>query len=143
MKTLVAAALLARWICLSAFGQEAPPLEPDDVMTVAVTSAMYVAADITDSLSPNVMAAHNASLPFYIVEDNSASCGGTEGVSDTIVSALWFIDSAFAYANRGVDKLFVSSSSSEHYSPFLFDGDPSDSGLDLITYTPEVFPFYY
>ena len=95
------------------------------------------------ALEPNVIAAHNASLPFYIVEDNSASCGGTEGVSDTFASALWFIDSAFAYANRGVDKLFVSSSSSEHYSPFLFDGNPSDSGLDPITYTPEVFPIYY
>ena len=94
-------------------------------------------------LELNVVAAHAASSPFYIVEHNSASVGGKEGVSDTFASALWLIDSAFEYANRGVDRLFVSSSSSEFYSPFRFDSEPSESGLDPITYTPEVFPIYY
>jgi len=40
-------------------------------------------------------------LPVRLSEINSVTCGGTEGVSDSFASALWFPDAVFEYARAG------------------------------------------
>jgi len=50
-----------------------------------------------------VAAGHAAGLPVRLDETNSASCGGQDGVSNTLASALWIIEYLATVAQRGVD----------------------------------------
>jgi hypothetical protein len=47
--------------------------------------------------------AHQHRLAFRVAEMNSASCEGAPGVSDTFASALWALNTMFAFASAGVD----------------------------------------
>ncbi|MDQ2728802.1 MAG: glycosyl hydrolase family 79 C-terminal domain-containing protein [Actinomycetota bacterium] len=53
--------------------------------------------------STAVVASHAAGLPVRLDETNSASCGGQDGVSNTLGSALWIIEYLATVAQRGVD----------------------------------------
>jgi hypothetical protein len=49
-----------------------------------------------------VAAARTAGLPIRLDEVNSASCGGQDGVSNTLASALWMVDYLLLAGERGV-----------------------------------------
>jgi hypothetical protein len=49
-----------------------------------------------------VAAASTVGLPVRIDETNSASCGGEDGVSNTLASALWTVDYLLLAGQRGV-----------------------------------------
>ena len=82
--------------------------------------------------------ANEAGLPFWINEHNTASCGGTDGSSNTFASALWFLDATFAWAAEGVETVFVPFIRSGHYAPFLSEFNP-----DSQAWGSEAFPMYY
>ena len=69
-------------------------------------------------------AAHAAGLPFRLGECNSASGGGTDGVSNVFASALWGADFLFDMASRGVAGInFHGYFEDRGYTPFcLRDG---------------------
>ena len=50
---------------------------------------------------PQLEAAKAVGIPFRLDECNSASAGGTRGVSDAFASALWGVDFLFDVAERG------------------------------------------
>jgi hypothetical protein len=52
-------------------------------------------------------AAHTRGLPLRLDETNSASCGGQDGVSNTLASALWMVDYLLVAAEQGVDGVDV------------------------------------
>ncbi len=54
-----------------------------------------------------VAVAHGQGLPLRLDETNSASCGGQDGVSNTLASALWMVDYLLVAAQRGVDGVNV------------------------------------
>ena len=46
--------------------------------------------------------AENADIPFRLTEFDSATCGGTLGVSNTFVTSLWMINQLFSLLQAGV-----------------------------------------
>ena len=60
-------------------------------------------------------------LPLHIGEGNSASCGGTTGVSDVFASALWALDALLAVAAVGVSRWNIHGGPHEHYAPISYD----------------------
>jgi hypothetical protein len=66
-------------------------------------------------------AASAAGLPFRLGECNSASGGGTDGVSDVFASALWGVDFLFDVAERGVAGInFHGSFLDRGYTPLCY-----------------------
>jgi hypothetical protein len=72
------------------------------------------------SVAPFVPIVHHAGLPLRIDELNSASCGGTTGVSNTFASSLWVIDTLFNMASVGVDGVNIHTLPGAAYAPFSF-----------------------
>ena len=83
--------------------------------------------------------ANEAGLPFWINEHNTASCGGTDGSSNTFASALWFLDATFAWVAEGAEAVFVPFIRTGFYAPFLSVEDLSNQG----SWSSTVFPMYY
>ena len=54
-------------------------------------------------IAPYVALAHRDGARYQIDEMGSISCNGRAGVSNTLASALWVLDSLFAIAGDGVD----------------------------------------
>jgi hypothetical protein len=72
----------------------------------------------------NQAATRAAGLPFRLGECNSASGGGTDGVSDVFASALWGADFLFDMAERGVAGInFHGYFEDRGYTPFCYCGD--------------------
>lgn len=69
----------------------------DQLLSVSTLEAEKRVASIT------VAAGHAAGLPVRLDETNSASCGGQDGVSNTLASALWIIEYLATVAQRGVN----------------------------------------
>ena len=59
--------------------------------------------DVGTTFAAHAQVAHGAGLPFRMGEMNSVSCGGQDGVSDTLASALWAFDLGMRLAAGGVD----------------------------------------
>jgi hypothetical protein len=72
------------------------------------------------SVAPFVSTVHAGGLPLRIDELNSASCGGTAGVSNTFASSLWIIDTLFNMAAVGVDGVNIHTLPEAAYAPFSF-----------------------
>jgi hypothetical protein len=62
---------------------------------------------LAQPVAPFVAVAHAHGAQFRIGELNSAACTGRAGVSDTFASALWMLDTLFAFAGVGVDGVNV------------------------------------
>ena len=77
-------------------------------------------AGLAQSVAPYVATVHDAGLPFRIDELNSASCGGTAGVSNTFASSLWILDTLFNMASIGVDGVNIHTLPGAAYAPFSF-----------------------
>ena len=77
-------------------------------------------AGLAQTVAPFVATVHTAGLPLRIDELNSASCGGTRGVSNTFASALWILDTLFNMASVGVDGVNVHTLPGAAYAPFSF-----------------------
>jgi hypothetical protein len=88
------------------------------------------------SVAPFVSTAHTAGLPFRVDELNSASCGGTQGVSNTFASSLWIIDTLFNMAAVGVDGVNIHTLPGAAYAPFSFS-------VSHGTWRGTVNPLYY
>jgi hypothetical protein len=56
----------------------------------------------TSAIERAVVVARQAGLPVRFDETNSASCGGQDGVSNTLASALWIVDYLLLAGQRGV-----------------------------------------
>ncbi len=87
-------------------------------------------------LEPSVAGAHRVGASFRIDEMNSVSCNGRLGVSNTMASALWLLDSLFTLTADGVDGVNI------HTYPQaangLFDFIRSDGRWEA-----SVHPIYY
>jgi hypothetical protein len=77
-------------------------------------------AGLAASVAPFVSTAHAAGLPFRVDELNSASCGGSAGVSNTFASSLWILDTLFNMASVGVDGVNIHTLPGAAYAPFSF-----------------------
>lgn len=75
---------------------------------------------LAESVAGFVAIAHKAGRPLRIDELNSASCGGTGGVSNTFASSLWIIDTLFSLASAGVDGVNIHTLPGAAYAPFAF-----------------------
>jgi hypothetical protein len=75
---------------------------------------------LAQSVSGFVTTAHAAGLPLRVDELNSASCGGTPGVSNTFASSLWVLDTLFNMASVGVDGVNIHTLPGAAYAPFSF-----------------------
>jgi hypothetical protein len=86
-----------------------------------------------------VSAAHGQGLALRLDETNSASCGGQDGVSNTLASALWMVDYLLLAAQRGVDGVNVHGglAACRGYSPLCLPGTrapvaETEPGIDPI-----------
>jgi hypothetical protein len=59
--------------------------------------------NVAAGLGPYISLIHRAGGAFRIDEMGSISCNGRRGVSDTLASALWLMDSLFQIASQGID----------------------------------------
>lgn len=87
-------------------------------------------------IGPEVAHAHRAGEQFRVDEMGSVSCNGRAGVSDTMATALWVMDTLFAIDADGVDGVDL------HTQPSLDNGlfDTSRTGT---SWTAAVHPIYY
>jgi len=72
------------------------------------------------SLAAYVSIAHRHGLPFRLDEINSVACGGKAGVSNTLASSLWALDTLFATARAGVSGVNVHTFPGAAYALFSF-----------------------
>jgi hypothetical protein len=72
-------------------------------------------------IEEHLKASRAAGIPFRLGECNSASGGGTEGVSDVFASALWGADFLFDVAGRGVAGINFHGGFKDHgYTAFCY-----------------------
>ena len=70
----------------------------------------------------NMSAARKAGLPWRLAECNSASLGGTAGVSDVYAAAIWGADFLFDLAERGVAGInFHTNFQPQGYTPIVYN----------------------
>jgi Glycosyl hydrolase family 79 C-terminal beta domain len=62
---------------------------------------------IMAGVQPYVNLAHSKHLPFRIDEMASVTCGGRAGVSNTLASAMWYLDTLFDMWSTGVDGINI------------------------------------
>ncbi len=86
--------------------------------TIANLLAPAAASGPATSLAAAVAAAHARGIPFRADELNSVSCGGARGVSDTLASSLWALDTLFNMARVGVDGVNIHTFHKAIYEPF-------------------------
>lgn len=110
---------------------------PDDIL-LTPSSAMYGPTTVASA----VATAHRYGIQFRMGELNSLYNGGGPGISNAFQSALWAVDTMFAYANVGVDGVnWQSGDPGAPYSPFSLDTQSSGTKT---TYTlSSVHPLYY
>lgn len=81
----------------------------------------------------DIAAAH--SIPMFIGEGNSVSCGGYTGVSDVFGAALWAMDTLINQASIGVERWNFHGSQGNPYAAIMYPDTTND--------TPRVLPLYY
>lgn len=110
---------------------------PDDIL-LTPSSAMYGPSAVASAVATT----HQYGIPFRMGELNSLYNGGGPGISNAFQSALWAVDTMFAYANVGVDGVnWQSGDPGAPYSPFSFN---TQASATKTTYTlTSVHPLYY
>jgi hypothetical protein len=116
-------------------GCTAPPGSPL-FPTVAHLLSDASTTGLAEGAAPSARLAHRHGLAFRVDELNSVTCGGTAGISNTFASALWMLDTLFAFDQAGVDGVNVHMFPGALYAPFAL----SESGG---SWTAWVRPDYY
>jgi hypothetical protein len=88
--------------------------------TIANLLAPYASRALAHSVAGAVTAAHARGVSLRVDELNSVACRGKRGVSDTLASALWVIDTLFNMAAVGVDGVNIHTFNGAVYEPFGF-----------------------
>ena len=112
-----------------------PPTSPA-FPTISNLLAPAAATGPATSLATAIGVAHARGIPLRVDELNSVSCGGARGVSDTLASALWVLDTLLNLARVGVDGVNIHTFHRAIYEPF----DVSEHGG---RWSGEVRPLYY
>ncbi|HLH64403.1 MAG TPA: glycosyl hydrolase family 79 C-terminal domain-containing protein [Solirubrobacteraceae bacterium] len=99
-------------------GSLAYPSVPDLLTVFAATAFL-------NGLGPRIALAHRYGAKFLIDEMGSISCNGRAGVSDTLASALWLLDSLFAIDAAGIDGVQLHTFSGLPNDLFDFADGPS------------------
>jgi hypothetical protein len=81
---------------------------------------LYASRLIMAGVSSYVRIAHIRHIPSRIDEMSSVTCGGKAGVSNTMASALWYLDTLFEMASTGVDGINIHTSPNAPSSLFDF-----------------------
>ena len=107
----------------------------------------YLLQPITATAAPNLYGpyaaiAHQAGQKFRMGEMNSIANGGQAGLSNNFTSALWGIDTMFAFANAGVDGVNFHTSGNANYNAFSITATTAKTGLNTFSLT-KVNPLYY
>ncbi|KAA0148020.1 hypothetical protein FNF29_06964 [Cafeteria roenbergensis] len=89
-----------------------------------------------DKMRPFSEGAAAAGVPFVIGESNSVACGGQEGVSDVLGSALWALDFLFEMASINASMVNFHGGPRGIYPPIKFAN--TSAGMP-----PTVQPLYY
>ncbi len=95
----------------------APPSSAEYPTIVHLLSASATAG-FAHSLAALVTVAQSHRLSLRVDELNSATCGGTIGVSNTFASALWALQTLFALDQAGVSGVNIHMFPGAHYSLF-------------------------
>ena len=98
----------------------------NDKATIEELMADKAAAGLAAALVPWVAPAIAASIPIYIGEGNSVSCGGAKGVSDVWASALWSLDVLFSVASIGIKRWSFHGMPEGAYSTIIFPSGSDD-----------------
>lgn len=80
----------------SGFGD---PIDPESVFPSYLTHAS--GQSIVQPYLNSTSIARQMNKPFYMMETNSASCGGFPGLSDSFGAALWMVDYGLQMAFAG------------------------------------------
>lgn len=88
--------------------------------TVSRLLSTYASRHLVAGLAPYVALAHRAGDSFRIDEMQSVACGGKVGVSDTMASSLWALDTLFSMARAGVDGVNLHTFQKAAYELFHF-----------------------
>jgi hypothetical protein len=75
---------------------------------------------LADSVAPQVRIAHANGLPIRIDEINTISCGKAPAVGKSFASALWALNTLFAFARVGVDGVNMHTYVGSTYALFRF-----------------------
>mmetsp|Transcript_25 Transcript_25/g.83 ORF Transcript_25/g.83 Transcript_25/m.83 type:complete len:573 (-) Transcript_25:180-1898(-) len=89
-------------------------------------------ADEARRYSPFAKMATDMGIPFVLGEANSVSCGGEDGVSNTMGAALWALDFMAEMSKIRVSMINFHGGPSGPYAPIRYD-----------KWTPNVQPLYY
>jgi hypothetical protein len=94
-----------RMLTTHAYGLNQCITDPTSPQYPSVPNLLNIAnsRDLLPGLGPYVALAHRDGGSFRVDEMGSVSCNGRPGVSDTLASALWLMDSLFDIASQGVD----------------------------------------
>ncbi|MBC8122504.1 MAG: hypothetical protein H7Y22_11770 [Gemmatimonadaceae bacterium] len=98
------------------------PDDPAAIPTIADVLSEKASHDFAQGFAPIVAAASAHGKQVRISETNSMTCGGVDGVSNTLAAALWATDMMFEAANVGAGGVNIISGSQPHMSPMYFDG---------------------
>ena len=96
------------------------PLPAGTQATIPDLLGDTAAEGLAAKVAPYVAAAHAVGAPFRIDELNSSACKGTLGVSNTLASAAWVLDTLYNLAAAGVDAVNVHTLPGAPYAPFSF-----------------------
>jgi len=109
---------------------------PDDILLTPSSTTFGPSA-----VASAVATTHQSGIPFRMGELNSLYNGGGPGISNAFQSALWAVDTMFAYANVGVDGVNWHCGNGEPYAAFSFN--ISSSGTKTNYALTSVRPLYY
>jgi hypothetical protein len=102
------------------------PLTRCDGRRPTITQLLSASTLATEArfAATTVAASRTLGLPVRLDETNSASCGGQDGVSNTLASALWVIEYLVTVAQHGVSGVGIQSglAACEGYTPICVPG---------------------
>ena len=88
--------------------------------TLSRLLSTYASRQLVAALPPYAALAHRAGDIFRVDEMQSVACGGKLGVSDTMASSLWALDTLFSMARAGVDGVNLHTFQKAAYELFHF-----------------------
>ena len=91
---------------------------------------------LANSVLPDVRAAHAADLKIRVDEINTISCGQAPQVGKSFATALWALQTLFAFARTGVDGVNLHTYVGSPYALFRFHHRTG-------AWTTRVYPEYY
>ncbi len=88
-----------------AYGLNQCVTDPTSLQYPSVPNLLNIvnSRDLAIGLNPYVSLIHRDGGAFRVDEMGSISCNGRSGVSNTVASALWLMDSLFQIASQGID----------------------------------------